>query len=396
MPRPNAGPRLVLYGPDTRHGSKIKRTLTRYLWYIVWSERGKKCELSTGAGFEDRAKAEGKFADFLASRALKWSDARRPDQVTIADVLATYGEERAPQTADPKRIAYCIVALVEFWNEEFLSAVTPKACRAYTKFRLDQHRSPATARKELGTLSAAINYCYKEGKLTHPVPVELPPKSPSKEVFFNRREIALLLKSARMEPKARAHLPPYILFGFYMGRRREALLKVQWLPNTIGGYADPITGLIDFLPRGKAETKKRRGKAPIPRHLMTFLRYLRRRTTRFVIEVDGQPVKNLKHSFKSACLRAARLAEERAAKAKLPTERDEWLLSAYRYRHASPHVLRHSCASLLMQRGIPFADIGHFIGMSVEMVDRTYGHLSPDKNERVLRAFERPKGVAGI
>ena len=94
MPCPNAGPGSVLFGPDDKYGAKPKKGVAQYLWYIVWSERGKKRELSTGASFEHREAAEGVLADFLASRALKWSGARQSlDQVTIADVLCVYGEE---------------------------------------------------------------------------------------------------------------------------------------------------------------------------------------------------------------------------------------------------------------------------------------------------------------
>lgn len=309
--------------------------------------------------------------------------------MTIADVLSVYGEEHAPNTKEPSRIAHCIVALVNWWTDQYLSAVTPKTCRAYVKARVASGKAVGTARKELGTLIAALNYCVAEGKLTQVVPVELPPKSPSKDIWLSRREIALLLVAARRQEKAKAHLPYFILIGFYMGRRKQAILKLQWQANPIAGHVDLANRRIDFQGRREAETKKRKGRAEIPRRLLLLLLYLRKRTTSYVLEYNGVPMKNLKRSFTTACEEAAKIADAAAAKARSPLQRDEWLESARKFRAATPHTLRHSCASWLVQRGLPYADVGQFIDMSGEMVERTYGHLAPGRNERVLKAMDQ-------
>src|SRR6185369_15831184 len=96
MPRPNPGPRLRLYGPDTRFGARYRPRFTRYAWYLVWSEGGRKLEKPTGAGFSgsptagDRAQAEEALRRFLENRAEWRGGVRRPDQVTIADLLKIY------------------------------------------------------------------------------------------------------------------------------------------------------------------------------------------------------------------------------------------------------------------------------------------------------------------
>lgn len=389
MPRPNPGPQLALYGPDTKHGAKAKKGLRQYLWYVTWSERGRRHESATGARFEDREQAEAWLSDFLASRALRWNGARRPDQVMIADVLALYADERAPDTRDSKRIGQCVAALLGWWEDQTLSAITSNTCRGYVKARLAQGRSQATARRELGTLTAAINYAFGEGKLIQPVSVELPDKTPSKDIWLSRDEIAILIRAARQEPKAKAHLPYFILLGFYTGRRKRALLKLQWQPNTVAGHVDLSGRRVDFQGRQSVESKKKKGRAEIPGPLLTFLRYLRQRTRQYVLEYEGKPLANLKRSFATACAEAAKMCEIQASHAQTPAARDERLTSAYKFRNATPHTLRHSCASWLVQRGLPFADIGQFIDMSAEMVERTYGHLAPGKNERVLKAMAR-------
>jgi len=40
----------------------------------------------------------------------------------------------------------------------------------------------------------------------------------------------------------------------------------------------------------------------------------------------------------------------------------------------SPHVLRHSAATWLMQAGVEIWDAAGFLGMTVEVLTRVYGH----------------------
>ena len=388
MPRPNPGPRLALYGPDTRHGAKRKAGFQDYIWYIVWSERGEKREHSTGAGLEHRSQAEAQLRDLLDTRAQGWRGTRRPDQVTIADVLDLYGRERGPQVIDRPRLGQAIVPLVEWWGEQKVAAVTAGTCRAYAKDRMAEGRSADTARRELGVLRAAIRYCWKEGRLTQEVPVTLPEKGPARDLWLTLEDVALLMRAARAERKARLHLPQFILLSLYTGHRKRAVLGLQWQPNIGGGHVDLEAGLIDFQGRRK-KTKKARGKPLISRKLAILLRYLRKRTRQYVLEANGQPIGDIKHSFASACQRAADLARARAAKAKTAAERQAWERSAARLGRAIPHTLRHTAVTWLVTKGRPLADVGAWVGMSTEMVERVYGHLASERLARVRAAVDR-------
>ena len=44
----------------------------------------------------------------------------------------------------------------------------------------------------------------------------------------------------------------------------------------------------------------------------------------------------------------------------------------------SPHILRHTAATLLMQSGIDLAQISGYLGMTVETLEQVYGHRHPD------------------
>ena len=44
----------------------------------------------------------------------------------------------------------------------------------------------------------------------------------------------------------------------------------------------------------------------------------------------------------------------------------------------TPHIMRHSRATWLMQRGIDMFEAAGHLGMSVETLNRVYGHHHPD------------------
>lgn len=44
----------------------------------------------------------------------------------------------------------------------------------------------------------------------------------------------------------------------------------------------------------------------------------------------------------------------------------------------TPHILRHTCATWLMQGGADLWDAAGFLGMTVQQLEATYGHQHPD------------------
>ncbi|WP_339037975.1 hypothetical protein WHZ78_08910 [Bradyrhizobium symbiodeficiens] len=56
--------------------------------------------------------------------------------------------------------------------------------------------------------------------------------------------------------------------------------------------------------------------------------------------------------------------------------RRPWGLPACRVK-STPHVLRHTAATWLMQRGVPIWEAAGFLGMFPEVVQDTYGTITP-------------------
>src|ERR1044071_9656516 len=180
MPRPN-------------RGASVQWNKKRERYYIVWYDQGRERSRSTGT--TDLAIAQAALAGFIRDRqAGEAQGPRDPALVSIAEVLDLYGAHHAPTTQDPARIAYAIDALLPFWGSNTVGQITPGGCERYGRQR---NRKPATIRRELTTLRAAINYAHKEGLITRPVPVVLPDKPEGKDRWLSVSEAAALLNAAR-------------------------------------------------------------------------------------------------------------------------------------------------------------------------------------------------------
>jgi integrase len=226
-------------------------------------------------------------------------------------------------------------------------------------------------RRELGVLRAAINHAYKNGRLTRVVALHLPDRPEPRDRWLTRAEVARLIGGGlgftfakcsdlrtrnekwvvwdRERAHARLHLPLFILLGAYTGARKEAILSLRW------SQVDLDAGRIDYNTPGARRTNKRRTRIPIPTKLLSHLRRARLRGVElgFVVNEDGKRIGDVKRGFASACRRAG-------------------------LDDVSPHVLRHTCATWLMQRGVPMWDAAGFLGMSRETLERVYGHQHPD------------------
>jgi integrase len=345
--------------PRRNSGARLRFLEKRGCYYIVWTEKGRSRERSTGTA--DRSQAEIALAEFIHART-RTAGPRDPSEILITDVLSDYAEEHGPATAAPWRIGLAIEALAAFWPGRTVSEVTRNTCKRYVEAR---GRSNGTARRELGVLRAAINHAHREGRLTRTVHVHLPEAPEPRDRWLTRREAASLLLAALREPRVRLYLPLFVLIGLYTGQRKEAILGLRW------AQVDLAAGLVDFNEPGARRTNKRRARIPIPSRLLPHIRRARRRGTElgFVIHENGARLKDIKKGFASACRHAG-------------------------LEQVSPHTLRHTAATWLMQHGVPMWDAAGFLGMSRETLERVYGHHHPEHLREAADAMSaRPRNV---
>jgi integrase len=207
------------------------------------------------------------------------------------------------------------------------------------------------------------------------VRVALPPKGAPRDRWLTRTEAARLLwacwryretqtvhrgrhKGLKVETEKRPlrHLARFILIGLYTGTRAGAIASASPYRDLGHSFVDIDQGIFYRQAIGRRASKKRQPPAPIPARLLGHMRRWVRCgvVISHFVEWNGAPVKSVKTAFN----RAVQLAGL--------------------WGRVTPHTLRHTAATWLMQRGVPIWQAAGFLGMSAEMLERTYGHHHPD------------------
>lgn len=277
----------------------------------------------------------------------------------IADVLTSYAREHGQDTSNPDQIDYRIEKLNEFWGDKKVADISEEACRAYGEWR---KTGAGTWGNDLITLGAAINHDFRKGRLTRTVFVWKPQRPDARERWLTRSELAKLLWEARKIKRSRHHLPLFILMGYYLAARKEALLSLRW------AQVDLERGRVDLNPPGRERTSKGRPLLPIPNRLMTFLKLARKRgsDTGFVLQYHGGPIKDIKRGFGKA-----------AREAKLEGK-------------VTPHVLRHTSATHMAEAGVDMRVISLYLGhTSTRITEKVYAKHSPEYLKAATRFFDR-------
>ena len=350
MPRQSKGPHLWL-----------RKQKDREPVYII-KDNGKQ----TSTGTSQLPDAEKALAEYIAE---KWAPPSRESKlarISCADVLNVYCREHAPTTRSLDHILYLATNVNDWWGDKTLADVRGQTCRDYVQWRCSQGVSDQTARRDLDMFRSAIKYYHKEyGPLDAVPAVTLPAKGPSRQRWLTRSEAARLLWAARRKP----HIARMILIGIYSGTRRTAILRLRWMPSLDAGWFDLDAGVLYRRGEDETDTTKKRPPARIHERLLPHLRRWHAKDTALgivdVCHYKGRPIKKPRRSW-PAIREAAGLDKS-----------------------VTPHVLRHTCVTWLLQAGVPTWEVAGFVGMSEELVRETYGHHSPDFQKNAASSRHR-------
>jgi integrase len=117
-------------------------------------------------------------------------------------------------------------------------------------------------------------------------------------------------------------------------------------------------GVMHRRPRGEAEdTRKRTPPVRLGRRILMHLRRWKRMdngTAEYVCHYDGRPVQKLRRSWRQAVVKAGLEGK------------------------VTPHSLRRTRATWLMQAGVPIWEAAGSLGMTTKVLEEIYGMHSPD------------------
>ncbi len=376
MPRRSKGARLQLKGERRDNNGRVTHHAT---WII--RDNGK--DVATGCHASEVEKAEQKLKGYITD---KYNPTRRLqdiERIPVSDVLSIFVDDRPDlYVTGPGATQYVqrMARLNEWWGAKMLSEVTGETCRAYQRHR----GNLGGARRDMEDMRAAIGHHVSEGLHRGIVKVVLPKKGDPRDRWLLRVEAAKLIRtcwryqeiqtvhrgertgepvSTRKHPLR--HLARFILIGLYTGTRAGAIAAASPSPAKGRSYVDLDQGIFYRLPEGNVKTNKRQPPVPLPPRLLAHMRRWQERglIRSHFVEFNGLPVRSVKTAFKRA-VRLAGIAGK-----------------------VSPHTLRHTAATWLMQNGADRWQAAGYLGMSVEMLENVYGHHSPDHLQNAVVAI---------
>jgi integrase len=271
-----------------------------------------------------------------------------------------------------ERVKYGVQRLQPHFSGKMVEKIRRPDVASYIEKRKADGVAARTVNRELDLLSAAFNYVrvYREWNVQNPV-TGMSLKEPEGRLrWLSRVEADALICEAEKEPKS-PHLADFIRLALNTGCRKNELLKLSW---------DRVDLKSNYI-RLEGENTKNGKRRFVPLNEEARQAVLNR--TRFRAEHcpgslwvfahrSGERVQFMQNGFRAACERAG--------------------ITNFRV-----HDLRHTCASWLVNAGVPLPEVRDLLGhSSIEMTER-YAHLSPENLKGAVGVLDRLRsGYVGL
>lgn len=332
-------------------------------WVSFTNASGKRVRRSTGT--DDRKEAEALEAKWRleAYQQKQWGIQPQHtfDELMVAYISATRDEMRSPE-----RVVYAVKRLQPFFTGHVMETLSRAEISAYIGKRKQDGVGSATINRELDVLSASINYARVKWDWEMRNPVSgMSLKEPEGRLrWISRTQADALIQEAEKDSRS-PHLADFIRLALNTGCRKNELLKLSW--DRVDLHANRL-----FL-EGKHTKSGRRRVVPLNEGARRAMLGRARFRAEFCpaspwvfAHKNGERVQYMQNGFRAACQRAG-------------------------IEDFHVHDLRHTCASWMVQHGVPLSEVRDVLGHStIEMTER-YAHLAPDNLVSAVRVLDRSR-----
>lgn len=246
---------------------------------------------------------------------------REPERL-IADALERWLLEDVPRLKSARKTKGHVRALIPYIKGRRLDELND----LWGEIRkAERDKAPATVNHKGRILRQIGRKAWREWKWTdHPPAITLLPETP-REVFLTREEVAALAKATE-----RPETAEYIMLAAYTGIRRGHLLRLT---------ARDVEGEFIVIDRsGKTKRLQRVPLHPLVKDI----------AERLPLGIGDKPLQQDWQQAKKKC--------------------GLW--------HVRWHDLRHTCASWLVQAGVPLELVAELLGHSSLAMTRRYAHFA--------------------
>lgn len=363
---------------DEKPTFKLGRVTGKPCYYVTWSESGRSKRVSTGTDDETAAK------QYLADCVAAWNAPPEKSEQTVNMAIDAYlkfkkgeyllkGQGVTGCKSNYRTLEITLIHIRSFFGSLKINQLNRQLGRDYVNHRrkvgvkrIDKNgkekKSPvsnATIAKQLSILNAALNHIRREGWIGEVPVMQLPPPPPPKDKWMNQDQVRTFVNALKTP-----HIKLFALLALHTLSRKTAVLQLKW------SQVDMENRLIDYNVPGRVRTNKRRVPVPINNILFAALQEaLELGQTDYVIEFRGEPLLDIKKAF-------ARVASSKEVD--MP-----WV---------TPHILRHTGATLMAQQGVPLWQIAGIMGDNLNTVMKHYAKHHPDYLKEAVNKLDEMYG----
>jgi integrase len=266
--------------------------------------------------------------------------------VKIEEVWSVYRREHLGGTVAQRRADVAWRQMEPYFGKLPVSSLSPAYISVYRRSRA---ASNSTIRRELVLLVAALHWSQRTGRLKTVPLVPLPAESSPRIRFLDQEELNRLVRAADNHS-----LGAFVRLAILTGQRKSALLELTW------DRVDFRERVIRFADAQDSLQARRKGRGSVP--LTPALESLLGANA-------GQGGAILDSTgFRNRW-------EAAVEEAGLPG--------------VTPHVLRHTTATLLCQRGVPLLEISKLLGhKDSRTTERVYVTFTPGYLSNAMSQIE--------
>ena len=250
-----------------------------------------------------------------------------------------------------------------------LGEIIPQYIRDYFNFKRKQGFSICTIKKHLVLVRGALQIAVENGILSYnpAYRLNLPRGDKFMSSFYSEEQANMLLSVIKDDP-----CEPAIILGLCYGLRRSECLGLRWRDID---FNNNVIQIRNTVVKHKTLVEKEQTKSKSSARIL----YIIPETRDYLLKLKQQQAENrllLGSGYKDSdhiCV----WADGRQFTPQYVSEHFSLLLRRNGLPHIRFHELRHSCGSLLLNRGISVKQIQEYLGH--EQVSTTldlYGHLS--------------------
>lgn len=319
-------------------------------WCATWYDKAvgqtKRASLRTG----DFEEAKQKLAEWVVTRA-KMRDVA-PQGALLSTLFARYYDKHGQHIASADVTLRALNKWVEYYQDATVADLTVEKQEGFLGWMAAQGYASGYIRRTVNAGKAALNFAYKRQEIASvPFIFTVPEEQAGGEKVLTVREVARLFNACKPGDKDFM----YLILAFNTMARPSVPLDVT------PAMVDLRHRLINLLPPGRKQNKKRRPTLPITNTLLPWVQWCDGDT---FVNYHGNRIANNKKAFGAMCERAK--------------------VKCTRYD------IRHTMATEMRRRGVSHWETEGWLGHRIKSTSERYAAFSPDylsEGRKAIDAF---------